>query len=251
MPKHLEGGRKRQPGDPSAEPLLSILVVVFNAREHLPPLLESIYSRKGPDVELIVVDGASHDGTQDYLQTQTRIDYWLSEPDRGIYDAMNKAIAAASGTFLLHLNVGDALLEIPRQELLQARSSGIDLLAFPVTLSGNRTFRPRYGLGLRFNNTLHHQGTFYRRATFPSYDTTLRVFADFDVNQRLALSGARAMLGKRPVAFHETDGVSGHRTDKLVKEFRSVVQKNHGSTTLFFAKLLGKYRGLKARLGLG
>jgi len=230
---------------------LSILVVIFNARPRLPELLESIFRQKADDVELVVIDGGSHDGTLEYLCThEDQIDYWLSEPDRGIYDAMNKAVARATGTFLLHLNIGDALVEIPREELERTRNTNVVLLSFPVELSTKRTFRPSYGIGLRFSNTLHHQGTFYRRSIFPVYDIALKVFADFDVNQRLALSGAQEFIGQRVVAYHETDGVSAQRSVEKIAEFRSIVRKNYGRGALAIACILGKWRGLRAKVSI-
>jgi glycosyltransferase involved in cell wall biosynthesis len=247
--KRIEIERQQGSEHARATPLVSILVVVYNSQEHLQTLLESIFRLKDDDIELIVVDGGSQDGTLDYLRAhKDKIDRWLSEPDRGIYDAMNKAAALATGTFLLHLNAGDKLIEIPRTELEAAENEEVSFLSFQVELSGKGLFRPTYGLGLRFDNTLHHQGTFYRRSTFSSYDTKLRVFADFDVNQLLALSGARGFLGDQVVAFHETDGVSAQKNAQRVAEFRSVIYKNYGVATLVVAYLLGKWRGIKASL---
>src|ERR1700742_3648923 len=98
----------------SSTPLVSIITVTFNALESLPDVLESIFPLKEVDVEVIVVDGSSSDGTVLWLQHHDAdIDLWISEPDRGISDAMNKAIARARGTWLLHLNAGDRLLHIP------------------------------------------------------------------------------------------------------------------------------------------
>ncbi|WP_245536406.1 hypothetical protein [Terriglobus saanensis] len=140
------------------------------------------------------------------------------------------------------------LLEIPRKDLEKARDTSVDLLSFPVALGARRTFRPSYGMALRFQNTLHHQGTFYRRMQFPSYDPRLKIFADFDANQRLALSGARAVIGATAVAFHATDGVSSQKNQAAMDEFFSVIRKNHGLGATLLARLLGKWRGMKSKL---
>jgi glycosyltransferase involved in cell wall biosynthesis len=83
-------------------PLLSIITVVFRARRDLPDLIDSVLRVKDETTEFIVIDGGSDDGTRELLcQYGSAIDYWVSEPDKGIYDAMNKGIAAAQGTFML------------------------------------------------------------------------------------------------------------------------------------------------------
>lgn len=230
-------------------PLVSIITVVFNARSSLPELLESVLKQKNPHIELIIVDGGSKDGTVEFLQQHnSSIEYWLSEPDRGIYDAMNKAIAHARGTFLLHLNAGDKLLKIPVEELQIAKEEGLDIVAFRVSLDGRSEFRPSYSLALRFSNTLHHQGTFFRREIFPAYDIAYKIFGDFDVNQRLLRAGARARIFDTVVALHATDGVSDIPTAAAIAEFFKVIAKNYGRQSLPAAWTMCKWRGLMARL---
>ncbi|SDF71690.1 glycosyltransferase family 2 protein [Terriglobus roseus] len=232
------------------EPLVSIITVVFNAREELKALILSVLPLKTEEVELIVIDGGSQDGTVEYLNSVHEIDYWHSEPDRGIYDAMNKAIAHAQGTYLLHLNAGDRLLELPLNILRQARTNQLDILAFRVALDNGRNFQPTYGYGLTFSNTLHHQGTFFRRSVFPGYDDQYRIFADFDANQRMAIRGDKARIYNNVVAYHATDGVSNQNTVKAKEEFLKVIERNHGRKARLIAKCFGKWRGLRARLGI-
>src|ERR1700761_1705639 len=151
-----EGGQLLRIGTSGAPSLISVITVVYNSRPELISLLQSVASHKSQDVELIVIDGGSTDGTLELLQSQdSNIDYWLSEPDRGIYDAMNKGISKARGYFLLHLNAGDQLLSLPIGDLEIARSQDIDIAAFQVLLDGKRKFHPSGGIRLRFNNTLH------------------------------------------------------------------------------------------------
>ncbi len=88
--------------------MVSIVVVLYRDREECIRLLDNILTFDPLHFELVVIDGSSDDGTVEVLQERDdKIDYWLSEPDSGIYDAMNKGIAAAHGEYVLHLNAGD------------------------------------------------------------------------------------------------------------------------------------------------
>lgn len=241
----LEGGRRlREPR--STPPLVSIITVVFRAKQELADLLQTVFERDSRDFELIVVDGNSNDGTIDLLREwDDRIDYWVSEPDAGIYDAMNKAQQFATGHFLLHLNAGDRLLEIPRAELELAVRQNLDVAAFSVSVDGKRVFRPSCGPMLRLKNTLHHQGTFYRRETFLQYDLSFKTLADFDVNQRLGLKGARMKAFDKVVAWHSSggaaDNIGGY--DEHVR----IIRKNYNNLYLAASIALSEFKGIKAR----
>jgi len=157
--------------------------------------------------ELIIVDGGSDDGTVELLREwEHSIDYWITEPDKGIYDAMNKAQDFARGDFLLHLNAGDHLLRIPENELERARHENWDAISFRVSVDRKREFVPRTGYMLRLKNTLHHQGTFYRRTSMLKYDLSFATLADFDLNQRLAKRGGRIKISDTVVSLHESGG---------------------------------------------
>jgi glycosyltransferase involved in cell wall biosynthesis len=235
----------------AVEPLVSIITVVFHARQDLPALIESVTRVKKDYIEFIVIDGGSKDGTRELLgQYDSVIDYWVSEPDHGIYDAMNKGIAAARGTFLFHLNAGDRLLDIPVRELEHAHLNRADVVAFRVSIDGKQEFRPSRGVLLRLKNTLHHQGTFYKREAFPLYDLSYRIFADFDVNQKLSRRGARIEIFAQVVASHMSGGLSDVQTDANVSEFFRVIRRNYGWTHLAPAWLICKWLGLKTRLSM-
>ena len=92
-------------------PLLSVITVVKNDAERLLRTIKSVAAYKGQLTEYIVVDGGSVDRTIDLISQNMRlIDVFVSEPDDGIYDAMNKGIDLASGKYLIFINAGDELL---------------------------------------------------------------------------------------------------------------------------------------------
>jgi len=209
-------------------------------------ILNHIFEFDSRDFELIVIDGGSDDGTTELLRKwDDKIEYWLSEPDKGIYDAMNKAQAVAKGYFLYHLNAGDRLLELPKKQLDLARQQQIDVATFRVSVDGNREFIPSWGFMLRLKNTLHHQGTFYRRETFLPYNVNYRTLADFDVNQRLALGGAKMRAFDTVVAWHSSGGAG----DSLhgYAETSAILRKNYGWFFMKASIALNELKGIKAR----
>jgi len=93
-------------------PKLSIITVNLNNREGLERTIQSVISQTFTDFEYIIIDGGSTDGSVEVIQNHAdRIDYWVSEPDKGIYNAMNKGILKANGEYLLFLNSGDWLAD--------------------------------------------------------------------------------------------------------------------------------------------
>ncbi|MDJ0527448.1 MAG: glycosyltransferase family 2 protein, partial [Microcystis sp. M53600_WE12] len=89
-------------------PLVTIITVVFNGEKHLEQTIQSVISQTYDNVEYIIIDGGSTDGTVDIIRKYEEvIDYWVSEPDAGISDAMNKGISLATGILINHLHAGD------------------------------------------------------------------------------------------------------------------------------------------------
>ena len=89
---------------------LSIITINYNNREGLKRTIESVVNQTFTDFEWILIDGGSTDGSKELIeQYSNRFSYWVSEPDNGIYNAMNKGLRAAKGDYLQFLNSGDRL----------------------------------------------------------------------------------------------------------------------------------------------
>jgi glycosyltransferase involved in cell wall biosynthesis len=103
--KRTKGSIKTsQPGIP----LVSIITVVFNGKETLEETIRSVNRQLYPNIEYIIIDGNSYDGTQEILKNNSHlIDYWISEPDKGIYDAWNKSLDLVKGEWVAFLGSGD------------------------------------------------------------------------------------------------------------------------------------------------
>lgn len=236
VPARLSGGSRAATPQTSEPPLLSILIVVFRDREEMVEIVRSILPFRCPELEIVVVDGFSQDGTAEALHALgDAVDFWRSEPDTGIYDAMNKGLGAARGTYVLHLNAGDRLLHVPWRELRRCAAENVDVVCCRVLLDGVRPFISRTGLLSKIDNTWHHQGTFYRRAAHLGYDVSYRIGADFDHNQKLLKGKCTVRELPAIVADHAGNGIS-MREDGRGEIYRSV-RSNYGWRYLLLSRL--------------
>ncbi len=113
---HMLKGGTRSTGRPAEReagmPVVSIITVVFNSVTLLERTIQSILGQTYPNIEYLIIDGGSKDGTVDIIRKyEDRIDFWISGPDKGLYDAMNKGLTAATGDFVWFLNSGDLVYE--------------------------------------------------------------------------------------------------------------------------------------------
>lgn len=174
-------------------PVISIVTVVRNDKEGLSKTISSVASHDYPRLEYIVIDGASTDGSVDVIRNNaSAITYWISEPDNGLYDAMNKGKAVATGDWILFLNAGDTFPTTDALRRMLTPRLDPDTIVFGnVVLSyGNLQWhRPprKRGQADVFNGYLpHHQTILYPRNFYQSndYDLQFRVVADADYTKR-------------------------------------------------------------------
>ena len=93
-------------------PLISVVTICYNAKNDLEKTILSVLSQTYQDIEYIIIDGGSTDGTVDIIHKYSeRLFYWISEPDKGIYDAMNKGMDRATGSWINFMNAGDTFCD--------------------------------------------------------------------------------------------------------------------------------------------
>ena len=113
MNESLQGGtrtRGQSPVKQAGLPVISVITVVYNGLNLIEKTIRSVLSQTYPNLEYIVIDGCSSDGTVEIIRLyEDQINYWISERDGGIYDAMNKGLAAASGDYVWFINAGDLI----------------------------------------------------------------------------------------------------------------------------------------------
>lgn len=151
---------------------LSIITVNLNNREGLQRTIDSVVSQTFTDYEWIVIDGGSTDGSRELIeQYADHFAYWCSEPDKGIYNAMNKGIAHAKGEWLQFLNSGDWLYEDTTLEKVFAKEYEAEILyGNAIVQIDNKSYYRKYPKLLSFSDIVYHpinhQASFYKRSLF-------------------------------------------------------------------------------------
>jgi glycosyltransferase involved in cell wall biosynthesis len=124
-------------------PKISIITINYNNREGLERTFDSVFSQNYTNFEYIVIDGASNDGSKELIdQFSDKITFWVSEPDKGIYNAMNKGIDQVNGEYVFFLNSGDVFLDSNSLEKVSEELHTDDIISFNIQVVGenNLTF---------------------------------------------------------------------------------------------------------------
>lgn len=196
--------------------LVSVITVVYNGAATLEATIRSVIDQTRSNVEFIIIDGGSSDGSLDIIKRYAdKITYWISEPDKGIYDAMNKGIAASKADWLFFLGSDDVFYNdhVLSDIFGDALDKDYDFLYGDVV--GN-DYKGRYDGPFTFEKILirniSHQAIFYKRSIFSkigNFDLRYRLHADWDLNIRcFADREMRIKYTDTVIAKFGTGGVS-------------------------------------------
>ncbi len=225
--------------------VVSIVTVTLNACEALEDTINSVIHQKYSGIQFIVIDGGSTDGTIDIIKRYSNhIDYWVSEPDEGIYDAMNKGIKKASGKWLYFLNSGDTLCNnvlLNIEECLD--DDGIDVLYGDVYVVDGERKERRFALPLErlfWGISFCHQAAFIRNSDRIKYDTDYRIAADYKLIFEKYLNGEKLRYIPYPIANYSLDGISGdyYKTGIETIEVASELLTKSGITDPYYKRIL-------------
>jgi glycosyltransferase involved in cell wall biosynthesis len=222
-----------------SEVKLSIITVNLNNKNGLANTISSVISQTIVFFEFIIIDGASSDGSVELItQNHDRISFWLSEPDCGIYQAMNKGIRAAKGEYVLFLNSGDFLVDNDVLKNVFNVNTSEDVLYGRSYISKENkviytTPHPdKLTLEFFYTQTISHQAAFIRRSLFDRYGyyrEDLKIYADLDFWIRtIILNNCTTKKLDIIVADYNLDGISGNPSnEELAKaEIKDVMSKN-------------------------
>lgn len=234
--------------DIDAIPLVSIITVVYNAVSTIETTIQSVVDQQYDEVEYIIIDGGSTDGTIDIIKKYNdKIALWISEPDNGIYDAMNKGVAYAKGKWILNINAGDTLISIPVEILSKTSIEQFAAICGSVLLDNKVKLKAKYNWTLKIRNTLPHQSLFYnKKMIYADYNLNYKVYADFAYNLGMRKRSLSVKIINEIVSNHSTDGVSHNRN--TADELFSVIKTEEGRTYLFLSYLYFRINGLIYRL---
>ncbi len=228
-------------------PLFSIITVTFNAESTLPPTLLSLHEQTFSDFEHIVVDGCSKDSTIEIAKEQSLPQsHIISEPDKGIYDAMNKGLRRASGKYVIFLNAGDAFHS---PETLEHIARSVRDNDYPDIVYGQtqlvdekrRFIAPRHLVApekLTFNSfskgmLVCHQAFIAKKEITTEYDLSYRFSADYDWCIRcLQKSGSNIYIPQTLIDYlSEGTTTANHRAS--LRERYAIMCKYYGHIRTF------------------
>ena len=216
----------------------SVVTATYNAVKTLRQAVESVFAQNYPAVEYIIIDGGSTDGTVDILRAySSRLAYWISEPDAGIYDAFNKGIRAATGDYIYFLGADDCLYDSNvLSRVADALDDTVDVFSAGVYVvnhvklerfAGNEHARDASSFD---GKMIPHQGMFVRTSLLRErpFDTSFRLLGDYDfflecyydktINFRYA---------DFPIAYYSSEGVGSSSGRLNLEESRRVWKKFH------------------------
>lgn len=155
---------------------LTIITINYNNREGLVKTFESIRKQTWLDFEFLVIDGGSVDGGKELIESNPQVNYWVSEKDSGVYNAMNKGIRKATGDYIIFMNSGDFFYdEFVLEKIKNQLDSNIGILYGDSVFFNDKGYRKiikapkNLTFGFFYDGDLNHQAVFIKRSLFIDY----------------------------------------------------------------------------------
>lgn len=231
---------------------ISVITVVYNNKKTLEETINSVLSQSYKNIEYIIVDGKSTDGTLDIINKYKKnISKFVSEKDNGIYDAMNKGVNMATGDIVYFLNSDDIFYDNNVLEIVvKAFQKNLDydyiyggVVSRGIFNSGkdNIFLREISNHSIKMGQNIPHQSLFVKRTQFEEiglFNTNLKVNADYDFECRLVKEDKKGHHIKYLVAYYSQNGYSSRGGWNLYQEKISVIKNHFGYyyASLYFIK---------------
>tara|TARA_B110000977_G_scaffold36325_1_gene48683 strand:+ start:33418 stop:34200 length:783 start_codon:yes stop_codon:yes gene_type:complete len=226
------------------KPLITIVTVVYNGQEHLEETILSVINQTYNNVEFIIIDGGSTDNTMDIIRKyEHAIDYWISEKDEGIYDAMNKASELAKGKWINYLNCGDSFCNNEVVEKIQFSDFSKYVMVYgnAKIFSGDRKFikvlksynMSKIKLSIFMTRVVCHQAVFYNKDIkfkYPDkYKLKGELYSYFEY-----LSHGKAIRLDLDVCNFFLEGIGRRKIQENIKEVWSVLKVHVGIMRILY-----------------
>ena len=186
-----EGGLRTQGYFKHSEkdkPLISVITVVFNGEKYLEQTIQSVIKQTYDNVEYIIIDGGSEDGTLGIIKKyEGMVDYWVSEPDQGIYDAMNKGLNVFSGEWVLFLGSDDYLFNIFQKIINKFQKKTVSYYGNVILSKSKKIYTGKFYPLKLFIKNIPHQAIFYSKYVFNEYTYNMKYItvADYELNLKI------------------------------------------------------------------
>jgi glycosyltransferase involved in cell wall biosynthesis len=218
------------------KPLVSVVTVVFNGGSRLEQAIRSVLSQNYDNMEFIIIDGGSTDGTLDIVRRyENRIDRWISEPDRGIYDAMNKGITLSSGELIGFLNSDDwyepgAIAAVAGAYSSAAGGNVVIAGAWNLVFEDiDLVVRAIPSLKFHLGMPLSHQAMFVPRVVYDSFgvhDLRYRYAADMEMALRLHANKVPFHFLDSVLVNFRTSGASERHSKESGREASEIARRH-------------------------
>lgn len=239
------------------QPLISIVTVVFNGIKYLQQTIDSVTNQTYHNIEYIIIDGGSTDGTIDVIKAnEAHINHWVSEPDKGLYDAMNKGISMAKGELIGMINSDDwyeqdAVETVVHNYLLNSEKGIFHSDRFDVYPNGEKklfAFNPSVIKFKYFSMTYNHPSMFVSPKVYKEYmyNTNLKVYSDYQFTLTSFLKNKDQFFYiNKPTVNFRLGGVSGQiPLKKVLIEFYTA-RRNAGMNVFASITAIGCKLGLE------
>ncbi len=223
------------------DPLFSIITITYNAAETIEVTFRSVIDQTFADYEYIVVDGASKDGTVEFLRSQEdRLALLVSEPDKGLYDAMNKGMHRARGEYLIFLNAGDtfhtkntladiaASIGNSRPDIIYGETALVNDKREFLRMRRLKAPEKLNWKSFRMGMLVCHQAFIAKRALAPDYDLTYRFSSDYDWCIRCMKKAATLWNTHLTLIDYLNEGVTTRNHKASLKERYNIMVKYYG-----------------------
>ncbi len=237
---------------------LSVITITWNAAATLERTLRSVREQSWPHIEHLIIDGGSDDGTLEligrYAHEQLR---WVSEPDRGLYDAMNKGAAMAKGDYLCFLNAGDTFFAadtVEKMMLTFEDASAPDILYGETAIVDNAgTFLHMRRLkapeklnwkSFRQGMVVCHQAFIVKRELFEPYNLAYRFSSDFDWSIRMMKKATSIHNTRLTLINYLNEGMTTRNRKASLKERYRIMARHYGQLSTFLHHLWFVVRAL-------
>lgn len=211
---------------------LSIITINLNNINGLRRTAESVAAQTFTDFEWIVIDGGSTDGSRELIEHYAdRIAYCCSEPDKGIYNAINKGIAHAKGEYVQILNSGDWFYETTTLERLFSNHTDADILygdailLYPDGSRIDKHYPDTVSLNYFIHDVINHQASFYRRKVFEGhpYNEHFLIAGDWAYCIEAVCRGLRFQHIPQTIVYYDNGGISAKWTERQIQEREEIL----------------------------